>query len=737
MAYGIYGTTAPIQQQPKVPQATDAFLYASPASQPAVAQGAQPNQANPTTGAAAPNPFAPSGASPFALQPGQAPVAPAANPGSFEALLDKSAPARTANVEGAQKAISDMLMPSAGPSRESEAARSSFQKAQAEALRQGAEQSALAGRVQTGQILGDRRADMGRSLAQRADLENQLAIDDGNRADANRQAGISSLLQLEGLGEQSRASRAGLAMQDKQLAESARQFNTRQEFEEWATRAGWDQDAIARAWQSEESSKERTSREAVAFAGLSLEEKRLAQEAQQFTSKLDFDKWATQMGLDQQTSQRIWQSLENEKQRTSTEKVAFAGLSLEEKKLAQDAMQFGSRQDFDKWALTKQLDDRTADRIWQSAEAEKARTFTAGESALDRALNSSQFAERLGLDKSQFAEQIRQFNSREDFDRWATQKGLDQQDKELIWRSNEADVARKWETGERLGTQEHQVNITRLQGEVDKDKAAFMQVLGVQTMEKQAEIDTLAAATANEYQTARDTRAMTHEQAMETMKASMTAQLEQAGYDHDTAMQAAELHAVAVEKAKDREMATLEAKAELMYKYQSLASQEGISKEQIAVQREQANNTLMLGLKELGLDEQKITAAIASQEFQDRAGMIATMMEMGGDSADVADKAGTMFLALMKEKGLISDEQYQAGIVGISTRAPEPTTPRDPDKIYAGDYKTGIDLIDNPVGDIADSYNQLSQGNFVTAAKHAGETILTYPVKALRALKFW
>jgi len=669
-AYGIYGQTAPTAQ-PK-PKATDVFTSTNPIGATATAQGAQPNQANSITGAPAPSPFALPGGQRAPLNP-FGPVAPAANPGSFQALMDGSAPARQQNIAGSQQAISDMLMPSQAPSRESETARSSFIKAQTESQRQGAEQSALSGRIQTGQAGGDAQSIRDQGLGQRRDLENSLAIADGQRNDQNRQAGLSALLGYESLGEQSRTSQAQMGQQERQIAESARQFDTRQEFETWATREGYSQDAIARGWQAEEAGKERTSREGVAFAGLSLDEKRMAQEGSQFASKLDFDKWALGKNLDNETATRLWQSIENEKEITSAEKVAFAGLTLKEKEMAQQGNQFDKKLDFDTWAKGQDVTDAERDRAWKSIESQKGRVFTSAESALDRTLNESQFAETIGLSKEQFGEQIRQFGSKQDFDRWATKAGLDAQAAELVWKSSESDIGRKWETGERLSTQDHQVNITRLQGEVDKDKASFSQLLGLKTMEAQAEIDKLTASTANDYTAARDTRAMSHDQAMEELKGSITAKLEAAGYDNATAMQAAEIHANSVQKDQDRAMATLEAKAELAFKYNALASEEGISREQIAARRDEVAGQLSLGLQELGLDTKKFEATIKDQEFQDRMGMLSTMIELGGSNPDVADKASISLLSMLKEKGMITPEQYTAGVAGIGRPAPKPS----------------------------------------------------------------
>lgn len=603
---GQYGASTPAMK-PK-PKATDVFT--SPQAD------AQPNQASPALGAPPANPFPapPAAANPFG------PVAPAANPGSFESLLNNAGPARAQNVQAAQQTVSEQLMPSPAPSRESATARSEFIKAQTEAGRQNREASSLSGRLLTGQTPGDVANFNRESLGQRADLENKLAINDASRAVAQQQQGVSNVLALEGLASGERVS-------DKNLA----------------------------------------SAEKLGFADLSIRERSLAQAGDQFKDELSFKKYAADRGYTDAEAQRVWQATQNDKQIASTEKVAFAGLNLEEKKIAQAGSQFDKKLDFDTWAKNQDMNEADRDRIWKSIENEKGRVFTATESALDRTLNQSQFAETIGLSKQQFSEQIRQFDSKQDFDKWATQKGLDAQAAEMVWKSNEADVDRKWQTGERLSTQEHQINITRLQGEIDKDKASFAQVLGIKTMEKQAEIDKLTAATANEYQTARDTRAMTHDESMEQMKAGLTYQLEQAGYDHQTAMQAAEIQANAIQKDQDRRLSTLEAKAELAYKYNALASEEGISKAQIAERKEESANSLMAELKGIGIDEKKADAAIKSQDFQDRAGMISTMMEMGGDNPDVADRATAMYLTLMNEKGLLTPEQYKAGMDGIKS----------------------------------------------------------------------
>ncbi len=213
-------------------------------------------------------------------------------------------------------------------------------------------------------------------------------------------------------------------------------------------------------------------------------------------------------------------------------------------------------------------------------------------------------------------------------------------------------MQRKWETGERLSTQEASVNLTRLQGEIDTGKMQVQQMLNLNTLEKQQAHDRIMLDVTNQYQVARDQGQMNHDQAMEAMKADIASRLASQGFGQDQALQAAEIQANAVQKDQDRQMATLESQAELAYKYRSLAEQSNISQQDIELRRTTANQQLNLGLQQLGLDEKRINATINSDQFKDRLGAISTFAELGGDNPDVADAAVTKIIQLLGDPTL-------------------------------------------------------------------------------------
>jgi hypothetical protein len=641
--------------------------------------------------------------------------APAAGPTpSFNDLLGGVGEARAQNVQGAQQAISQGFQPQE-PSQAGQQARNAFLKSQDETQRQVLEASALAGRGDTGQIVGDNR-DFLTKTAQpaRMDFESQLQAQEEAQARQGRQDAFGNLIAMEGLGSQERTQQAQNALtargQDITVSEGAA---------------------------------ERQSREAVAFAGLNLEEKRLAQEGSQFQSKQDFDKWALGKNLDNDTAQRIWQSIENAKQIASTEKLGFANLSVREKELTQAGQQFADELAFKKFATEGGWNQQEADRAWKSMESDKDRTLTTSENALDRELNKYLTEKKLNIDEKQLGETIRQFDSKLAFDQWATQGGFDQQDKDRIWDAHLQDLQQQWQTGERLGSQDHQVLIEdkRIQAQTaaqEFDKLTQLEVLG-----KTQEWDKAKLELTNTYQTMRDQQGMSHDMAMEAVRAETETRLTQMGISADVAKQAADIQQRQWETERELAQQNAVANAELLYKYESLREQTGLQKADLELKSQELAQHAAQFLQTFGLEEMKAESLIKSQEMKDLIGTNTLLFQMAGDNKDMVDFATKNFIQAMgrmqvggTEGGgapLLSPEEVQTMLAEVDK--PAPTAGQDPNKIYVP--KTGIDAFDDATGALVDPYNQFANGNYVTGIKNSVEDALTLPFKALKSLKFW
>lgn len=80
---------------------------------------------------------------------------------------------------------------------------------------------------------------------------------------------------------------------------------------------------------------------------------------------------------EQAAKQIAHQSSESNLERQLQREVENGRISLEEKRLMQDASQFKSKQEFDQWAVMKGIESQEADRLWQSGESAKDRAFDA------------------------------------------------------------------------------------------------------------------------------------------------------------------------------------------------------------------------------------------------------------------------------------------------------------------------------------------------------------------------
>jgi len=208
---------------------------------------------------------------------------------------------------------------------------------------------------------------------ERLEFERQLIANRAQMAGERKQAGLGAAKDLLGLLSGEKQAAADLNLREKQLAQDGMQFKDKLEFDKYALDKGYTEEEKQRAWQAIENERARQSTEKVAFADLNVREKALAQEGMNFKDKLAFDKYALEQGFTEAERERVWKSVESEKARQSTEKIAFADLNIREKELAQKGMQFDSRLSFDKYALEQGFTESEKDRVWKSIEAEKER----------------------------------------------------------------------------------------------------------------------------------------------------------------------------------------------------------------------------------------------------------------------------------------------------------------------------------------------------------------------------
>lgn len=323
---------------------------------------------------------------------------------------------------------------------------------------------------------------------EREAFERGLTSDKAMLGMQQQQAGQAAASNLLGLQQTGQAQNADLALREREMVNSAMQFTSKQDFDKWAILAGFDENERARAWQSAENAKGISSTEKMFFANLSLDEQKFYEDARQFNTKMDFDKWALEQGLAENERQRIWQAVQNDKElanrveiatmqtdlerwkqgrveamqqagfdqetallraqqeyeavqadldRQLTREVEQGRLSLEEKKLAQDASQFQSQQDFERWALEQGWSQDAIARSWQASENATQRAFLTQQANLDRILQSAIEQGKLNVEWEQLAQQARQFDTEMEFQQWAMEQGWEQDAIARSWQASE------------------------------------------------------------------------------------------------------------------------------------------------------------------------------------------------------------------------------------------------------------------------------------------------------------
>jgi hypothetical protein len=336
-------------------------------------------------------------------------------------------------------------------------------------------------------VLGTANTD----TAEMASLERGLAADKGALSMQGMQAGLSAAQGL--MGQQSQGEQYYA-----QLGEGARQFDNKFEFDKWAAERGFDENAITRAWEDSKQDKQISSSEKIAFAGLSVEERQLAETARQFDSRFEFDVWAEQNQLDEAERGRVWGAMMTEKTMaherdlamlaTDTDKwkvmqsenltklgwdqetaltlaslqadsinrgldrelessIARGQIDAADKDRALQAAQFKTKMDWDTWAKENDIAQADADRVWQSTEKAKDRVAVSLESSADRSLQYEIQKGNLAVEEWSIALQAMNAADRLEFDAWATKAGLDDAAADRVWQSTENAKTRQLDVG--------------------------------------------------------------------------------------------------------------------------------------------------------------------------------------------------------------------------------------------------------------------------------------------------
>lgn len=353
----------------------------------------------------------------------------------------------------------------------------------------------------------------------------------------------------------------------------------------------------------------------------------------------------------------------------------------------------------------------------QREEAALGRSFTGQQNQLSRDLQQLLTEKGLSLDSRRLEEEIRQFNSAEDWDKSKFAQSLDENERSRIWQAREADVERKYRTGERLDVQEHEVRLSRLNNENTQLNMKLEQTLGIQTAEHLNALQVAREEAGRAFESAMTDKRFTQEQALQESQNVFQAALQRSGFDQAKVLQANEIQAQMIENAKQRQSSELMQKAELALRYDMFREELGVNKEELALRTKQVNQQLQLSWAEFGLQRQEFDVAMQDKKIQDQVGMASMLMSMSDDPAVTKMAAQNVFQAF-RQAGYITDEQYQAGLKGLEA-PPAATTGGTADTL-----QTAIDKAEELPGEQGKAVATYLKG--VADAGNSPKAIQTY-----------
>ena len=475
------------QRQHDLAQGAPATLAPAPTSSPAQPLAPTPAQSDPFAAAAKQINAAPSG-------PKQKPFE------AFSAALEAQNPFKQQVQQGVSQTLEN---PYAGADAAAKAARDRLARETNAAAEERRGQAVTAyGGYGTGQAARDINKFNDQRLLNQQDFELQVAANREAAGQSARQGAVSQGLGLLGQGTQEAQTLAGLAdaaagrasqeriafanlsVQEKQLAQQAAQAKDEMSFKREALANGNDQAAIDRAWQAAQQAKHLASQEKISFAQLSFQEKQLAQDADQFKSKQDFEKYALQNGNDQAAIDRAWNASQNTEERLAREKIANAQIGSTERLQA-------SAQTFQASEAAKQ---RTLESMLSNDRIQAQLVLANMDQAFQERMQKTGYLQTKDLQtmKQDFEKQLADMGIKAD----AAKQLSDQQfqsmmaKNEQVFNASQAELNRAWETGERVDAQDWQTSFKQLefaqQDLMQQREAALAK--GLQTQQIDAEI---------------------------------------------------------------------------------------------------------------------------------------------------------------------------------------------------------------------------------------------------------
>ena len=392
------------------------------------------------------------------------------------------------------------------------------------------------------------------------------------------------------------------------------------------------------------------SREKLAFAQLSQEDKALAQQAMLEGNRLSWEEKALKMGLDDKAIDRIWNAAEGEKERKSRETLAYAQIGSQEKLQATQQVWEAAQNELGRTLETMLSNDRIAAQFQMAdldqrfQERMQASGFV---QETEMETMRSELQERLQA-RGLSAEQAKQVADQKFTEMMAGRDQafeLQMNDIRQKFVTGERVDAQTWESAMKAGEMAHQETMTKLESTLRLGEQQNAQAFQSAFQEMQ-----------NSFTLFRDEQGFDRETATRMATEQFQERMTNAGFTHEEAMQGAQLATQISENQKSRAsqemmsaaqlaMTDKNFQAELRQRYQ-------FTTEDLKLRRQELTGQLTL----MGLQGQQLEAAIADQKVSSAMEIVALGMEIGDGSpesmAPFVEQFGAALEGYMKGQGI-------------------------------------------------------------------------------------
>jgi hypothetical protein len=212
-----------------------------------------------------------------------------------------------------------------------------------------------------------------------------------------------------------------------------------------------------------------------------------------------------------------------------------------------------------------------------------------------------------------------------------------------------------------LSGQEHDTRMQRFAQDSESARMQLQHVLNLDSLDKQQAYAKDLEGFRQNYDTLRMREGFSHDQAMAQIQEQIQARLSAQGYSQEQALQAARLQVQQIEGQRNRELEERISTAKMLQDNTQFWASFGLNQQQVAAQVDQIRAGIANDAKKLGLEEQKLQAALLDANFNRSMQTAAILQELYGDNPDTMQKAADIMWGAMANAGLITQDEMRAG----------------------------------------------------------------------------